>query len=199
MSSTGVKASRRSGVDMATQILDVAEALVQTRGFNAFSYADVASELGCTKAALHYHFASKSELGEALLTRYADRFLEALTIIEGASPDGPTRLGAYANLYLEVLRQRRMCLCGILAAEYATLPQSMQRVVRRFFDANETWLTRMLQQGKQQGSLDFEGAPLETARVIVGSLEGAMLVARPFDDLERFRSAADHLIDGLKA
>ena len=90
MTSTDVKTSRRG--DMASQILDVAEALVQTRGFNAFSYGDVAQELGCTKAALHYHFASKSELGEALLTRYAERFLEALKGIEAASQDGPTRL-----------------------------------------------------------------------------------------------------------
>ncbi len=197
MTSTDVKTSRRD--DMATQILDVAEALVQTRGFNAFSYADVANELGCTKAALHYHFASKSELGEALLTRYTERFLDALTVIEAASQDGPTRLEAYANLYLEVLRQKRMCLCGILAAEYATLPEPMQRVVRHFFDANETWLTNVLLQGQQAGTLHFREPALETARVIVSSLEGAMLVAQPFNDLERFRSAADHLIDGLRA
>ncbi len=199
MSSTAEKTSRRGGADMASQILDVAEALVEVRGFNAFSYADVANELGCTKAALHYHFASKSDLGEALLTRYTERFLGALSLIEATSEDGPTRLSAYADLYLDVLRQRRMCLCGILAAEYATLPEPMQRVVRHFFDANEAWLTTVLLKGRQEGSLTFEASTLETARVIVSSLEGAMLVARPFDDLERFRSAADHLIDSLKA
>ncbi len=196
MTSTGVKTSRRG--DMATQILDVAEALVQTRGFNAFSYADVAHELGCTKAALHYHFASKTELGEALLTRYTERFVEALKLIEAASQDGPTRLGKYADLYFDVLRHQRMCLCGILAAEYATLPESMQRVVRHFFDANETWLTSVLLQGQETGTLTFQGPALETARVIVSTLEGAMLIARPFNDLERFQSAADHLIDGLR-
>ncbi len=62
----------------ASQILDVAERLVQVRGFNGFSYADVAAELHITKAALHYHFAGKSALGEALITRYASRFAEAL-------------------------------------------------------------------------------------------------------------------------
>ena len=197
MTSTDVKASRRG--DMATRILDVAEALVQTRGFNAFSYADVANELGCTKAALHYHFAGKSELGEALLTRYTERFVGSLALIEATSQDGPTRLSAYADLYLDVLRHKRMCLCGILAAEYATLPETMQGVVRRFFDANEAWLTRILTQGEQEHTLSFSGSPLETARVIVSSLEGAVLIARPFDDLTRFRSAADRLIDGLRA
>jgi TetR/AcrR family transcriptional repressor of nem operon len=52
------------------RILDTAERLVQTRGFNGFSYADVATELGVTKASLHYHFPGKAELGEALVARY---------------------------------------------------------------------------------------------------------------------------------
>ena len=51
----------------AGRILDVAERLVQLRGFNGFSYADVAAELGITKASLHYHFPGKAELGEALI------------------------------------------------------------------------------------------------------------------------------------
>ncbi len=63
--------SRRTETKTATRILDVAERLVQTRGFNGFSYADIAAELHITKASLHYHFASKAELGEALILRYA--------------------------------------------------------------------------------------------------------------------------------
>ena len=58
----------------AARILDIAEQLVQVRGFNAFSYADIAAQLKITKAALHYHFAGKAELGEALIARYATRF-----------------------------------------------------------------------------------------------------------------------------
>src|SRR5262245_3359472 len=52
----------RSEGDTATRILDAAERLVQIRGFSGFSYADVAEELGVTKASLHYHFAGKAEL-----------------------------------------------------------------------------------------------------------------------------------------
>ena len=52
-----------AAADTADRILDSAERLVQVRGFNAFSYADVARELGITKASLHYHFAGKAELG----------------------------------------------------------------------------------------------------------------------------------------
>ena len=36
---------QRGEADTASRILDIAERLVQSRGFNAFSYADIASEL----------------------------------------------------------------------------------------------------------------------------------------------------------
>ena len=71
----------RGDVDTATRILDVAERLAQMRGFNGFSYADIAAEVEITKAALHYHFATKADLGEALIGRYAARFGEALASI----------------------------------------------------------------------------------------------------------------------
>ena len=101
----------------ATRILDEAERLAQTRGFNGFSYADVAAAVGTTKAALHYHFPTKADLGRALIERYAARFFAALAEI-GASGDAePEQLRRYATLYGDVLRQDRLCLCGMLAAE----------------------------------------------------------------------------------
>ena len=44
-----------AAVDTAVRILDAAEQLVRERGFNGFSYANVAAELGLTSASVHYH------------------------------------------------------------------------------------------------------------------------------------------------
>src|SRR5690349_9020865 len=117
-------ATERARPERATaeRILDTAERLVQLRGFNGFSYADVASELEITKASLHYHFRGKGELGEALIVRYGDRFVDALAEIDAGPGDAQARLRAYTQLYGRVLREHRMCLCGMLAAEYQTLP-----------------------------------------------------------------------------
>ena len=144
-------------VGTASRILDVAERLVQVRGFNGFSYADIAAELHITKAALHYHFAGKADLGAALIARYADRFAEALAAVDARRSGASAKLADYADLYLQVLRDREMCLCGMLAAEYQTLPQPMQDAVIRFFDRNENWLQDVLEQGLQDGSLHSPG------------------------------------------
>ena len=188
---------RRGDADTATRILDVAERLAQTRGFNGFSYADIAIELGITKAALHYHFASKADLGQALIGRYAARFGEALAAIDAGTTAAPAKLRGYAGLYADVLRNERMCLCGMLAAEYPTLPGAMQASVVSFFDQNETWLQHVLEQGRSDGSLHFTGSPRDTARMIISCLEGAMLVTRPYGDIPRFQDAAASLITGL--
>jgi TetR/AcrR family transcriptional regulator, transcriptional repressor for nem operon len=190
-------ATRARSADTAERILDIAEELVQVRGFNGFSYADVAGELGITKAALHYHYPGKAELGQALVDRYAGRFAAALAGIESGEESAARKLHAYADLYAGVLRARRMCLCGMLAAEYQTLPGDIRGAIVTFFDDNETWLARLLEHGREDGSLHFAGSPADTAGMIIGSLEGAMLVARPYGDLEHFEKSADTLLATL--
>jgi TetR/AcrR family transcriptional repressor of nem operon len=183
--------------DTATRILDIGERLVQVRGFNGFSYADVAAELDMTKAALHYHFPGKAELGRALIARYTERFAEALAEIDAEIPEAPDKLAAYAGLYSEVLRGHRMCLCGMLAAEYQTLPEPMRDAVIAFIDANEAWVEKVLADGQRAGTITLAGPASDAARLIVSGLEGAMLVARPYGDLARFDTAAEGLLAGF--
>jgi TetR/AcrR family transcriptional repressor of nem operon len=172
---------------------------LRTRGFGNFSYADIAHELGVTKASLHYHFPGKAELGLALINRYGERFSAALAQIDDEQPNAAAKLEAYAALYADVLRGKRMCMCGILAAEYPTLPKPMQAAVIRFFDENQRWLTDVLEQGQEEGSLTFTGSAADVAQGVLSTLEGAMLVARPYGDLNRFQAAARQLLAGLAA
>jgi TetR/AcrR family transcriptional repressor of nem operon len=188
---------RKGEADTASRILDIAERLAQSRGFNGFSYADVASELQITKASLHYHFPGKAELGEALIGRYAARFADALAAIDERGAAAATKLDAYASIYADVLRDRRMCLCGMLAAEYDTLPGAMRDAVLRFFDDSEAWLTRVLEQGQAEGALHLDGSAREAAQAIVSGLEGALLIARPYGDVGRFEAAATRLLASL--
>jgi TetR/AcrR family transcriptional repressor of nem operon len=194
---TRTRQRREAAAPTASRILDVAERLAQTRGFNGFSYADIAAELEISKPSLHYHFPSKAELGEALIERYAERFSDALTAIDERGDEPAAKLDAYAGIYAEVLKEERMCLCGMLAADYDTLPGPMRDAVLRFFDASEAWLTRVLEQGVEDGALHLRGSAREAAQAIVSGLEGAMLVARPYGDVARFQAAAAGLLKGL--
>jgi TetR/AcrR family transcriptional repressor of nem operon len=183
----------------ATRILTIAERLVQTRGFNGFSYADIAATLRLRKASIHHHFPTKADLGERLVARYEVAFLEALGRIDAAGGDERRRLKKYVQLYADVLADGRMCLCGMLAADFETLPPGLREAVKRFFVKNEAWVAKLLADGRASRKLAFAGPPLDKARMVVSTLEGAMLVARSFGDVGRFEIAARKLVSDLKA
>jgi len=191
------RASQAVRTTAAKAILDVAEELAQTLGYNGFSYADVAAKLGVTTPSLHYHFPSKADLGCALIDRYQEFFGAALVSIDRRGGTPGDRLREYVALYDSVMMNDRMCLCGMLAAEYATLPVAMQRGLKLFFDANERWLTVVLENGLRAGEFRFAESPNARARVLLGALEGAMLVARSYGDPVRFQVAAKYMLADL--
>jgi TetR/AcrR family transcriptional regulator, transcriptional repressor for nem operon len=176
------------------RILDIAERLMQVRGYNGFSYADVAETLHLTKASLHYHFPSKAELGRRLMERYTQNFLSALATIDGTSTSARQKLERYVSIYSDVLANNRMCLCGMLAAEYATLPKSVRAEVTRFFDANEAWLAAVMERGAQSEGLNLASPPAEAARLMIAALEGAMMLARSYGDAARFDRVGQRLV-----
>ncbi len=190
---------RPPATDTHTRLLDIAERLAQTRGFNGFSYADIATELGIAKASLHHHFATKADLGSALMQRYNDNFRSAITRIDASRRDAHGKLVLYVRLYERVLENDRLCLCGMLAAEYPTLPKQIRTEVRRFFDWNEEWLANLVEAGWQDGSLRRTQPARDVARMILSALEGAMLLARSCEEPARFVSAMRPVLVQLAA
>ena len=55
----------------------------------------------------------------------------------------------------------------------------------------------MLEEGATEAAIHFEGTPRSEARLIIGAPEGAMLMARPYRDPERFQAAARGLLSSL--
>jgi TetR/AcrR family transcriptional regulator, transcriptional repressor for nem operon len=178
----------------AQRILDVAERLMQVRGYNGFSYADIAAALRVTKASLHYHFPTKAELARRLMERYTQTFLAALDKIDATDVTAREKLRRYVSIYSEVLANNRMCLCGMLAAEYATLPKPVRTEVTRFFDANEAWLTKVLGEARDGAGAKFAGPATEAARMMIATLEGAMMLARSYGEAERFDRAGERVL-----
>jgi len=189
--------SRSEPARTSDRILDTAEELVQTRGLNAMSYADISERVGITKASLHYHFPSKADLVRALVERYSTRFFAVLAELEASGADPAELVRGYADIYAGVLARGRMCLCGMLASDYATLPTEAQDDVAAFFARNEQWLEGVIREGIASGRLTDTASPLDAARALLAGLEGAMLVSRPFEGTARFDAIAAALLAGL--
>ncbi len=150
-------------MDTREAILESAQRLVQQSAFNGFSYADVASEVGVRKASLHHYFATKGELGVALIERYISDFAAALEQIGTRAASPEDKLALYVWHYRGTLASERMCLCGMLAAESATLKPVLAQKLKRFFLQQTTWLTAVLQRGRDTRRLRFVGKPCDMA------------------------------------
>lgn len=176
----------------AEKIMDVAERMARTGGYNAFSFREIAKEIGIKSASVHYHFPDKEELGSALARRYTGRFMESLGPVE----DGQLTSDEMINRFIEAYSRAaasdgQMCLCGIFGAQINHLPTGVAAEVQRFFQLNLDWLTQAIVRKSPPPS---EDAARDRARHILATLEGALILSRSLEDPAIFDSAATPLV-----
>lgn len=181
-------------------VLDVAQEFVQTRGYNAFSFRDLADRVRIKSASVHYYFPTKGELCLALIARHREQVAAAFADLDAQGLDSMAKLKRFGDIFKNTLEsENRMCLFGMLASDCSTLEPEITHALRQSFNEQEVWLERVLTDGRRAGSLDFEGNAIEEARSFLASLEGAILVARTYQDPARFDSAKRRLLAKLRA
>src|SRR5688572_22857459 len=168
------------------EIIDTATFLMQHRGYHAFSYADIAEQVGIRKASIHYHFPGKNDLARSVVARYRAAGRAFIEQLHRENRDPAQQLEQYIAFYYQELQgQPRMCLCAMLSAEMLTLPDDVRAEVQEFYREREAWLTAVLKAGQRAGTLRFTGTANQAAQTLVASIEGAMLVARAHGDVAR--------------
>ena len=72
----------------AAEILEVTRRLIMERGYNGFSFRDIAARVGIKSASIHYHFATKADLAEAALKAYREDCAEKLAALDKGDAPG---------------------------------------------------------------------------------------------------------------
>ncbi|MES2614904.1 MAG: TetR/AcrR family transcriptional regulator [Bdellovibrionota bacterium] len=164
------------------KILNAAENLIKSFGYNGFSYEDISKSVGIKKSSIHHHFSTKSELGVAVVQRYSERSQEKLELIESNYSSPKACLKAYVEIFVAAYdnNSQELCLCGILAAESKSLSQEVFIELQKFFTMNSNWLTSIFKQGKNLKELTYVGDARDQALAFLSSLEGAMVVGKAF-------------------
>jgi TetR/AcrR family transcriptional regulator, transcriptional repressor for nem operon len=183
--------------DTRERILTTAQTLAQQRGFNAFSYADIATAVGVRKASIHHHFPSKESLELALVQRYHLQFATELERIERADATARGRLSGYGGLYRATLEGGAICLCGMMASDIRALPDTLQQPLRAFFDGHIAWLASVLDAGRKNGELAFLGPAQRRAQGVLATLQGGLIMAHAAQDTQLFDTLLDDLLTGI--
>jgi TetR/AcrR family transcriptional repressor of nem operon len=171
----------------ADRILDAGQELIQTGGFSAMSFQDIASEVGIRKPSIIHHFPTKAELGVAIIRRYRDTFAAQLQqISEDPAKSSWDALEFYFSPYLLFASTPdKVCLCGALAGEIPALPEIMRVEVKQFMEAHQQWLEEILRRGSGRGEFATTDSPESLSRMIFNSLQGSLLVKRSTEDLSQ--------------
>ena len=179
--------------DTRQLILDSAETLILTRGYNGFSYKDIAGDVGIRKASIHHHFPSKADLGAAFVNRYVHRFRQWRERVNHLPVD--QKLAAFLELFKHVSdNAEKICPMGMLTAEYPTLPKSIQESLRQLLDEMDRWLAAVLSQGQAEGYLRPEPEAQMLAKVIINAMSASMKTARVFHDMDQLENVFNTLI-----
>lgn len=170
--------------DTKQAVMAAARAMVQSRGYNALSFRELAKVVGIKSASIHYYFPTKGDLGAALAQQYTEDFLSYLNGLRPTPQNWQSCIASYADVFrATLLRENRMCLGGILAAERPDLAPEVGAEVERFTTAIIGWLAEVL----AIGNPDLDKNAIDArAMAVFAAIEGAQLVARGCGDVAIF-------------
>ncbi|KAA2239269.1 TetR/AcrR family transcriptional regulator [Chitinophaga agrisoli] len=165
--------------DTRDKIIELADLLIRTKGFNAFSYADISGQLSVKNAAIHYHFPSKADLGISVIQREMDQFEIQKRRWEKLPEDA--QLKKLFDVFQRRSKQGVICLVGSLTPDFDTFSPPLQAKVQEMCSGILAWVTACLEQGRAKGCFHFEGEAGDRALMVMSNLSASLLFSRVFD------------------
>lgn len=186
-------------MDTKSALLDSAEHAVRARGYDGFSYADLAADVGIRKASIHHHFPAKADLAQALIERYSQAVFARLEEIALQHPAAGDRLAALVATYRNAIEGgTKLCLCVAFCTGRDSLSAAVLTTLDAFRVTVAAWLADVFALAKADGSIAGVSDPATEAQACLAQLEGAQLVARAAKDGARFDAAVARLLERVR-
>ena len=184
--------------DTAHKLLDSAESLIKVRGFNAFSFRDLQRQVGVKTSTIHYYFATKADLANAVLERFLLQHRQSLLSLESKQPSAIKRLQSIADFFVANSEKGEFCLGGMLSSELNALNLEAKKILADFFGHFEMWVEATIDLGKNNGEMDKSVNAKHSAQVFVAAIEGGMLITRVRHNSEPYKNLLAQIIKQIK-
>ena len=157
------------------RLLEAANKLVHTQGFNQTTLADIAKEAEVPLGNVYYYYKTKEDIGQALIEHRSDYYRTLIATWE-KSPNPKKRILA---LIEEVESQREMLACS--GCPIGSLCQELHKDGGPLADKAATLLAAILSWLEQQFRLLGKGAEsADLALQLLSALQGASLLTHTF-------------------
>jgi AcrR family transcriptional regulator len=194
--------TREQGERTRRRIVEKAAPIFNTKGYFGTSMSDLVRETGLEKGGIYGHFAGKEELAVASFEYAAgvmrERFASELAGKEGALEKLFAVIDVLSGMVEDPPVEGGCPILNTAVESDDTNPVLKQKAK----EAMDGWLRlvgSITKAGVRSGELAPEIDPRETASVVMGALEGALMLTKLCDDPEHMRRAVAHLKGRLGA
>jgi AcrR family transcriptional regulator len=160
--------------DRRDAFLDVAQRLIQTKGYERMSIQDVLDELETSRGALYHYFDSKQALLDGVVDRFADAAMAAVAPIL-ADPSLPA-LRKLERVFRSIARfkaEQKELVLAIMEVWNSDGNALVREKLRRLSASRlGPILATVIRQGIAEGVVTTSSSPQETARVVVYLMQG---------------------------
>ena len=177
------------------RIIDKADQLFYEQGFEHTSFAQIAEALGISRGNFYYHFKTKDEILDAVISYRLGRTSSMLESweIEGATP--VDRIRSFINI-LVMNRdkiKRYGCPVGTLCTELAKLEHPARSHANELFALFRVWLRRQFEQLGRSDDAD------ELAMHLLAFSQGVATLSSAFQDEKFIHTEVRRLDDWLSS
>ncbi|MEO1021936.1 MAG: TetR/AcrR family transcriptional regulator [Bacteroidota bacterium] len=158
------------------EIIGLADTLIRRKGYNAFSFYEIAEEVGIKTASVHYHFRTKSDLGVAVVERHINHFHSLIERLTGKSP--MEKLNGFFSIYTDIQQENNVCLVGSMATDYYTLDVNVQQKLKELSALMLDWVGGFLEEGRNEHIFHFEGLSRSKALMIISNMLAIVQLSR---------------------
>ncbi len=177
---------------MRQHIIDVAKALMTTKGYTGVGLAEILAAAGIPKGSFYHYFRSKEQFGEAILQEYFDEYLVRIQPLLTQGGTGAARLLTYFSYWKDTQacdHPQGKCLVVKLGAEVCDLSEDMRIVLGR----GTARIVELIESCIEAGQLDASISNSQDAALMADNLYqmwlGASLLAKINQSEQPFNSA----------
>ncbi|MBN8685694.1 MAG: TetR/AcrR family transcriptional regulator [Chitinophagales bacterium] len=164
--------------DTREEIVRLGMEFIQTYGYNAFSYADIAKKLNIKNAAVHYHFPGKEDLLIEIVGQYIQRYHDLARALEAPGLTSRKRIQAFIDRYTTLCDQGKICLIGSVGSDYFTMPETVKKKLGELVELVLGMVEGVLRDGKKKGEFSFPETPRVRALLMMTNLAAGVQLAR---------------------
>lgn len=165
------------GASNRQRIIEAADRLFHTRGYNQTSFSDISDVTGIPRGNFYYYFKTKDDILNAVVDDRLGAYRKMLAVCERETEDPRQRLLSFVGFldsHAEGIIESG-CPIGSLTSELAKDEPELQLKSREVFDLLREWLA------KQLGMLGLNNTS-ERALNILARMQGVSIIACAYKD-----------------